>query len=105
MVKTFSILKKNFQIAFNSKTSSFILILGPIILIGLIGFALQDTSLKNARAGVFINDQDTFSNSFIQRLTERNFQVFLMNSLEDCRKQVVTGTNHVCIELKKETLT
>ncbi len=103
--KACSILRKNIQISFNSKASSFIIILGPIILIGLIGFALQDASLKNARAGIFIHEEDIFSDKFMTRLSEKNFQVSQLSTLEECRQRVIDGTNHVCIELNKESLT
>ena len=100
-----TLIKKNFQIFLNSKTSSIMLILGPIILICLIGFALQNTSLKNVKAGVYNNNSGNFSEVIINRLNAESFNVTIEKNINSCRQSVIDGTNDVCIVISKSYLT
>lgn len=105
MVKNiFSILRKNFQILLNLKISSAMLIFGPIILIFLIGFALQNTSIQNIKAGVYDGGAGAFSQKFIQKLSERSFQPLEEKTLQDCKQEVIDRTKDVCIVLSKTPL-
>ncbi|MFH1311157.1 MAG: ABC transporter permease [Nanoarchaeota archaeon] len=102
MVKRISaIIKRNLQIYSNSKLSSLIIILGPLILILMVSSLLQDTSLKNINAGVFSQEEGTFKDNFINRLNERSFIIKQEGSLESCKKDVINEITHVCIHLKK----
>ncbi len=102
--KILTVTRKNFQIFLNSKASSIMLILGPIILICLIGFALQNTSLKNIKAGVYDNNSGNFSSEFIQTLKSESFNVTLEKNLENCKQDVIDGANDVCIVISKSLL-
>jgi len=101
-IQTPNILSKNIKTYWNSKASSIIFILGPILLILIIGFALQDTSLKNIKAGIYYEEETSFTSNFIQKLTERSFIVNQESDLDECRRKVVEGINHVCIKLEKQ---
>ena len=101
MVKIFSIFLKNIQTIFNSKVSSLILILGPIFLILIVGSFLQDASLKNINLGVFSQVEDNFTKSFVEKLKEKSFNVYIDSSLEDCRNKVINSLTHGCVEVKK----
>lgn len=105
MVKKFlTILKKDFNILLNSKLSSLIFILGPILLMLLIGVAFSDTSIKNINFGVYSSSDDSFSKSFIEELHQNSFNTQEFNSLENCKNSVVEGDNHACINIKKTSL-
>lgn len=99
------IVRKNSQIFLNSKASSIMLVVGPIILICLIGFALQNTSLKNVKAGVYENQSSGFSNILVQKLKDKSFNVSIENNLQKCENEVVQGTKDVCISVSKTPLT
>jgi ABC-type multidrug transport system permease subunit len=100
-VKIFTVVKKNLQIIFNSKLYSLIFILGPIILILISSAVLQDTSLRNIKAGVFIPESTTLSDNILNDLRSRSFRVKLENSLYDCKQNVIDAETHVCISLEK----
>lgn len=102
VIKTIAMLKRNFQISLNTKASSLILILSPLILIGLMGFALQDVSMKNIKVSLFMDEKDSFSDTFIGRLEEQGYSVEVENSLEICKNKVKNAKSHVCIHLQKE---
>ena len=88
----------------NSKLSSLILILGPLILIMIIGLPLQDPSLKNINAGI-VSPGDEFSVQFISKLKERGYNTFEEPSIESCKNNVINGKNHVCVSIRKSEIT
>jgi ABC-type multidrug transport system permease subunit len=100
-IRILSVIKRNLQIYSNSKLSSLIFILGPFILIFIVGASLQDTSLKNINAGIYPPEDDWFTTSFKQKLQDRSFNLKLEGSLEECKKNVINGDTHVCIHLEK----
>jgi hypothetical protein len=79
--KTYSVVKRNIRIMANSKLPSLILFLGPVFLILLTGAALQDTTLKNIKAGLFVSEDSHFSGNFLSGLEERSFRVTSEESL------------------------
>lgn len=102
--KTLAILKKNFQILFNAKLSSLIFILGPIILILIIGAAMSDTSIKNITAGVYVDEQTEFTQDFIDKMKKRSFEMNKERTLDKCEQNVRGGETDVCIHIKKANL-
>jgi ABC-type multidrug transport system permease subunit len=96
-----TIVKKNLETLFNSKLSSLILILGPVLLIVIVGVALQDSSIKNIKAGLYSEENDSFVESFSENLRSKSFIIHRESSLEECKTNVIEGKTHVCIEIKK----
>jgi hypothetical protein len=103
-MKFFSIFKKNLNLLINAKFSSFIFIFGPLILILLVGGALQDTSLKNINSGVyFAPGSESFIPTFMNSLEANSFNAIQFMDLEFCKQQVIEGEIHVCIEVNPST--
>jgi ABC-type multidrug transport system permease subunit len=100
-IKIFSVFKRNLQIYSNSKLSSLIFILGPLLLIFIVGASLQDTSLKNINAGIYPPEDDWFTTGFKQSLREKSFNLKEEKSLEECKGNVINGNTHVCIHLEQ----
>jgi ABC-type multidrug transport system permease subunit len=99
-MKTPTIIKKNFQRTLNMKTSSLILILGPLLLIGIIGFALHDTSIKNIKAGIYSEDADAeFVDTLTQKLIEKSIQPNYYQSIQACKEEVKNENLQLCIEI------
>ena len=104
------ILKKNFRLMFNSKLSILILIFGPLFLMGIIGAALQNTELRGIKATVFshedgriiLSDDDEFVAGYVEALRLNAFEVFITDSLDECKGRVQNSEAHVCIELIKK---
>lgn len=102
-MKTLNIVKRNLQISLNMKGSSVILILAPLLLIALIGIALQDTSLKNVQAGIYseTNFDDELSQSIKEKINENSIKTIENKNLETCKQNVKNGDTELCIELKE----
>ncbi|MDO8517544.1 MAG: ABC transporter permease [Nanoarchaeota archaeon] len=100
--KIFTIIQKNFLIIFNSKLSSIMLILGPILLILLSYPLLQNTSIKNVNAGIYSSVDEDFTKNFIDKLHQNSFIVERKYSLESCKQDVIDSDKDVCIELQRE---
>lgn len=100
-LKFLNILKKNFQFFWNNKLSSLIFLLGPLILILIVGAVVQDPSIKNIKAGIYLSSEELDTAEFFQKLEARSFNIKIENSLETCKRNVREGVSHVCIELKK----
>jgi ABC-2 type transport system permease protein len=96
-----TIIKRNLRIYTNSKLSSTIFLLGPIVLILLFGATLQDTSLKNIDVGIFISQPDSVTESFLNGLREKSFNTINKNSLEECKRDVIDDKSQACIQLEK----
>lgn len=102
MMKLLNIISKNFRILLNSKFSSLIFILGPLILMILVGSVLSNTSIKNVDAGVYIGPGvSDFSGGFISGLEGYSFHVVTESSLSDCKNAVLSGKTDVCIDMEQ----
>src|SRR6056297_77088 len=102
--KTAAILKKNFNVLFNAKLSSLIFILGPIILILIIGAALGDTSIKNVTAGVYYDEETNFTENFVDKMEARSFDIEKITNLENCKNLVKKGEIDVCMHIRRGNL-
>jgi len=99
--KVLNVISRNLKGYSNSKVSSLVIIIGPLILIVVIGALLQNASLKNIEAGVFFSGEGQFKDNFMNRLNERSFITTTESSLEECKEKVIKEINHVCIHLIK----
>ncbi|MEM4397264.1 MAG: ABC transporter permease [Candidatus Woesearchaeota archaeon] len=86
---------KNFKILFRNITSLFLLILGPLTLILLIGFAYSGNELHDINLGIVSNDYDFAEKSF-QNFTFTT--IYKYEKTEDCIYDVNLQKLHLCIE-------
>ncbi|MBS3076769.1 ABC transporter permease [Candidatus Pacearchaeota archaeon] len=104
------VLKKNFRIMFNSKLSILILIFGPLFLMGIMGAALQNNELRDIQASVFSHEEsidyllenDWYVDSYLDQLRQNSFIVRQVNSINECKDDVLNSRAHVCIEVVKK---
>jgi len=96
MAKLFEIIKKNFRLLLRSKTSALIVLVGPSILMLLIGFAFNTTSLFDIKIGTYSSSYSELSDSITQKLQDEQFRVIKINSEEECINMVKSGDVHVC---------
>ncbi len=102
--KIISILLKNFQILIHSKSSSLIIILGPLLLILIAGSALTNTELKNINIGLFSENYNNLSSNLLQKLRDKQYEVKAYDSLARCIQSVKDEINHVCVDITKENI-
>jgi len=99
---TVTLVKKNIRLLIRAKASSLIVILGPLLIIFLAGIAFDNTNLYAVKIGVFSEKYNDLSNSFIERLSEKQFKVTRFPLEEDCRSAIERGEVHTCVVFSPE---
>jgi len=91
------IIKKNFKILIRSRTSALIVILGPLLMIVLAGLAFNNMSSYLVKVGVYSTNYNELTNSFIDTLRERDYQIKKFETSEFCIEAIKQGDIHACI--------
>jgi len=97
MVVLFDVIKKNFKLLVRSKSSALIIILGPLLVIFLVGIAFDNIGKFSLNIGTYSSSYSDLSESFIVKLQEKEFDVIKIDSEEECIKQIKQGRLHTCI--------
>lgn len=88
---------KNFKLLIRARASALIVILGPLLVIFLAGLAFDTTSLYAIKLGTYSDSYNDLSNSFVERLVEKQFKVTRYPSEEACTDGIRRGEAHACI--------
>jgi len=96
MSKILAIIGKNFKLLTRTKSSALIIILGPLLLIMLIGAAFNTANVYGVRIGTYSPSYNTLSNSLIDELGKKKFTVEKIESQQACEEGVKRGIVHVC---------
>jgi len=91
------IIKKNFLVLIRSKSSALIILLGPLLVMFLVGMAFNKASSYNIKIGYYSEDYSDLSNSFVKALSEK-YSTVKYSNLESCISDVKLGAVHTCIE-------
>lgn len=97
MSKIIKLIKKDIKLLLRSKTSSLIVIFGPLLVMLLVGTAFDNTSRYNINIGVFSQSYSELTDSFINKLTEEKYSVNRFNSELECIESIKHGNTHTCI--------
>ncbi|MFH1053405.1 MAG: ABC transporter permease [Candidatus Woesearchaeota archaeon] len=97
MSKITSIIKKNIKLLLRSKSSALIVILGPMLIVLLVGLAFDNANIFSVNIGVFSESYNDLTNSFIDKLSEQQFSVVKSNTEEECVEDIKDGNLHICI--------
>ncbi|MDO8740150.1 MAG: ABC transporter permease [Candidatus Woesearchaeota archaeon] len=101
-MKLFSIIKKNFKLLLRSRTSALIVILGPLLIILLAGIAFNTSKSYSLNIGTYSPSYNALINSFIERLTDKQFAVRQFETENSCIDAIKKGTIHTCIVFPKD---
>src|SRR3989338_8262289 len=96
MSKILAIIGKNFKLLTRTKSSALIIILGPLLLIMLIGAAFNTANVYGVRVGTYSSGYSTLSSSLIDELGKKKFTVEKIESQDACIESVKRGIVHVC---------
>lgn len=91
------IIKKNLKLLTRSKSSALVIILGPLLLIFLVGIAFDTSNTYNLKIGIFSEKYNNLTDSFVDKLTENNFNVKKYDSESKCVEEIKQGRTHTCI--------
>lgn len=91
------IIEKNMKLLLRSKSSAFIIIFGPIVLITLLGLAFGNTQQYELNIGVYSSGYTEFSESLLAKLTDRGYAVTREPAETICIEHVKTRDSNVCM--------
>ncbi len=92
----FGLIRKNLKLLLRSKSSAIIVLLGPLLIIGLVGAAFNTTNFYNINIGTYSGYYNDLTLSVLQELEDKQFHVLKMNTMENCISKIKRGTLHVC---------
>ncbi len=96
MWSLWNIIQKNIKLITRSKASALIILLGPLLLILLIGMAFSGSTLYNINVGVYSPSYSELTNSIITALEDNQFFVTKLDSEEQCIQDTKYGKYHIC---------
>ena len=91
------LVKKNIKLLIRAKSSALIVILGPLLVIFLAGVAFDNTNLYAVKVGAFAEQYNDLSNSFIDKLSEKQFKVIRYPDATSCNKAIEIGEVNTCM--------
>ena len=97
MENLFVLVQKNLKLLLRARASALIVILGPLLVIFLAGIAFDNTNLYAVRIGTYSESYNDLSNSFIDKLAEKQFKVTRYASEDICVGGIRKGEIHTCV--------
>ena len=96
-MKLLKIIWKNIKLLMRSKISALIIILGPLLIIFLVGFSFSTSSPYAINIGVFSEQYNELTESFIDKMNEESFSLTRYDSQQKCIDDIKYGQIHTCI--------
>jgi len=91
-------LAKNLKLLFRSKESAYTIIIGPLLIVLLVGFAFMgSTDEYTVQVGAFAPNNTDFAQRTVSTLNEKEYLVSVFPTAQDCVESVKEGENHACI--------
>ncbi len=95
----FEMIKKNFLNILRSRSSALIILVGPFLIIFLIGLAFNTTGLHNIKIGIYAEEKSAILDEIVQSLENNDFSVRYTDTEEHCINLVKNGEVHLCISI------
>lgn len=102
MRKILEIIKKNFKVLMRSKVSAAVIVLGPLVLMLLVGSAFNTSNIYDIRIATYSDSYSQLSNELVDLLSDQQFKVNKVDTQEICIESVKQAENHVCIVFPKD---
>ncbi|MFH1211111.1 MAG: ABC transporter permease [archaeon] len=96
LARLIAMVKKDLKIVLRSKSSSLIIIFGPLLIVFLVGMAFNTSSLYDLRIATYSPSYSALTNSIISDLKDQQYNTITVDSEADCVEGVKLGTYHVC---------
>ena len=91
------IIVKNFKLLIRSKSSALIIILGPLLVIFLVGIAFDNLNQYSLSIGTYSERYTELTESFITKLQDNNFRVQKIETETECIEMIKQGKINTCI--------
>lgn len=95
--KLYGIIVKNIRLLLRSKSSSLIVILGPLLLVLLVGTAFNTATVYGIKVAVFSESYNQLTNDIVSKIQETKFNIIKYDTQEKCISSVKEGESHVCL--------
>ena len=92
-----TIIQKNFRIILRSRTSALVILVGPLLLIAIVGTAFNSSELSNIRLGYFAEKRTEPVENIIRQIRLSSFDMMEFNSKDECVDKVRNAKIHVCM--------
>lgn len=97
VISILAVILKNFKTIFRSRSSIFVIILGPLLVMVLVGMAFDNSSLFDIRVGSYSESYSVLSEQMIQQLVDKGYVFVTTNSTLECISGVKSGEYNVCL--------
>src|SRR3989344_3962080 len=98
-MKIFSIVKKDIKILIRSRSSALIVVLGPLLVVLMVGLAFNTSNVNSIKIGVYSSSYSDISEGLISTLKDSSFSVTKSQSINNCIEEIKAGSLHMCIEI------
>lgn len=92
-----SIISKNFKILWRSKISALSIVIIPLVVVLLVGIAFSSSSFSSISVGVFSEDYNNLTDSALEEIQEKGYEIKKFPSEYNCEKSVKDGDTKICI--------
>jgi len=96
IVKLWTLVLKDMRLLLRSKSSSLVVIFGPLLVIFLVGISFNTSSMYDLRIATYSDGYSELSESIITHLKDEQYSTFKAETLEDCIDGVALGKFHAC---------
>ena len=96
MFKLARVILKDFKLLIRSRTSAVIVLIGPLLLMLLIGLSFNSSSLFDIRIATYSSSYSPLAESMLQGLQDNAYKVVKVSGEQDCISSVRDGRNQVC---------
>lgn len=96
LARFIAMIKKDLKIVLRSKSSSLIVIFGPLLIVFLVGMAFNTSSLYDLRIATYSPSYSQLTNDVITDLKDQQYNTIHMDTEAECIEGVKMGTYHVC---------
>jgi ABC-type multidrug transport system permease subunit len=91
------LVQKNLKLLVRARASALVVVIGPLLIIFLAGIAFDNTNLYSVRIGTYSASYNDLSNSFIEKLAEKQFKITRYPTEDLCTEGIRRGETHTCI--------
>lgn len=92
-----SIIAKNIMILIRSKSSALVVILGPLLIVVLVGLAFNSSSIYDVKIGVYSDSYSELSSSIIEQLDGKQYSIEKAESRDICIGKIKKSEYDMCL--------
>lgn len=96
LIKLWVMILKDIKLLIRSKSSSLVVIFGPLLVIFLVGMAFNTSSLYDLKIATYSEAYSELSDSIIAFLQDEQYSTIKTETLDDCMDGVRLGKFHAC---------